>query len=99
MRVEALGMQRSRLGGDVFGVLEGSRPRQLTVQLAPRFGLGASDRRVRAWIRFPCAHHLMARRIARTRRLADSDPTTGACGTGASDPFIVADISPPAVIE
>ena len=41
MRAEAFGVRRSRLCGDVFGILEGSRPRQLTVEIAPSFGFGA----------------------------------------------------------
>ena len=56
MRVEAFGVRRSRLCGDVFGILEGSRPRQLTVEIAPSFGFGACDCRVRARIRFSRRH-------------------------------------------
>jgi hypothetical protein len=56
VRVEAFGVRRSRLCGDVPGILEGSRPRQLTVQIAPSFGFGACDCRVRACIRFSRRH-------------------------------------------
>jgi len=35
-------VRRSRLCGDVFGILEGSRPRQLTVEIAPSFGFGGA---------------------------------------------------------
>jgi hypothetical protein len=59
VNVEALGVRRSRLCGDGSGVLEGSRSRQLTVQIAPRFGFGARDRRVRACIRFSREHREM----------------------------------------
>src|SRR5262249_37810314 len=52
-------MRRSRLCADVFGVLEGSRLRQLTMQIAPSFGFGACDRRVRARIRFSRRHRQM----------------------------------------
>jgi hypothetical protein len=41
MRVEASGVRRSRPCRDVFGILEGSRPRQLTVEIAPSLGFGA----------------------------------------------------------
>jgi hypothetical protein len=57
--VEAFGVRRSRLCGDVFGILEGSRPRQLTVQIAPSFGFGTSDRRIRGCIRFSRRHRQM----------------------------------------
>ena len=56
MRVEASGVRRSRLCGDVFGILEGSRPRQLTVEIAPSFGFGACECRVRACIRCSRRH-------------------------------------------
>ena len=56
MRVEAFGVRRSRLCGDVFGILEGSRPRQLTVEIAPSFGFGGCECRVRACIRFSRRH-------------------------------------------
>jgi hypothetical protein len=59
VRVEAFGVRRSCLCGDVFGILEGSRPRQLTMQIAPSFGFGARDRRVRACIRFSRRHRQM----------------------------------------
>ena len=41
VRVEALRVRRRRLGGDAFRVLESSRPRELTVQVAPGVGFGA----------------------------------------------------------
>jgi hypothetical protein len=58
VRVEAFGVRRGRLCGDVLGILEGSRPRQLTVEIAPSFGFGACDCRVRACIRFSRRHRL-----------------------------------------
>jgi hypothetical protein len=66
------GVWRSRLCGDVFGVLEGSRPRQLTVQIAPSFGFGACNRRVRARICFSRRHRKMIpkQRRADVARLA-----------------------------
>ena len=42
-----------------LGILEGSPPRQLTMQIAPSFGFGACDRRVRACIRFSRRHRQM----------------------------------------
>ena len=59
MRVEAFGVRRSCLCGDVLGILEGSRPRQLTVQIAPGFGFGACDRGLLACMRFSRSHRQM----------------------------------------
>jgi hypothetical protein len=68
VRVEAFGVRRSCLCCDVFGILEGSRPRQLTMQIAPSFGFGACDRRVRACICFSRRHRQMIpKRMARLR--------------------------------
>src|SRR5215510_398557 len=61
-------MRWSRLSGDVSGVLKGSGPRQLTVQVAPCFDFCARDRRVCACIRFSRGHRQM---IAKDGERAD----------------------------
>jgi hypothetical protein len=62
--VEALRVWWSSLCGDFFRILEGSRPRKLTVQIAPGVGFGACERRVRVCIRFSRRHRWMIPKTA-----------------------------------
>jgi hypothetical protein len=88
VRVEAVGVRRSRLRGDGFGVPEGTRPRQLTVQISPRFGFGACDRRIRACVGFSHRHRRMISNDGAVRLMRLGPAERGVSATSRQTPGI-----------